>query len=227
MSAHMVHMAMMGLLVSVAAPTLLLVLARIAPRLDRWTVPAAVVLPGFVLLHAAVTVWDHSARLPPLLDAAMPVAMLGGAVLFWAPVLGARHRLPDTGRTLYLYTAMPLLDLAGVWLVVVGDSAGGLSMIAGMLPLGVIAVVVTWNWIHREERRAVAEEPAHSADGPAYDTAALSAVEGGTSMGVHTRTEFPPREGRARGGRGREARSRDHRHREHRLQDHRHRDRTW
>lgn len=64
MTTHMMHMAMMGLLVSVIAPTLLLVLARIAPQLDRWTVPAAVALPGFVLLHAAITVWDHSGWLP-------------------------------------------------------------------------------------------------------------------------------------------------------------------
>ncbi|RCW46093.1 hypothetical protein DFQ14_102395 [Halopolyspora algeriensis] len=158
MTAHMAHMAMMGLLVSVAAPVLLLVLTRLAPRSDRWTVPAAVALPGFVVLHAAVTVAGHLG-VPPPWDSAARITMLVGAMLFWAPVLGVRHRLPDTGRTLYLYTAMPLLDLAGVWLVIVGDSTGGLSMIVGMLPLGMSAVVVTWNWIHREERRVAADEP--------------------------------------------------------------------
>ena len=125
---HMAHMVLMGLLVSVIAPLLLLALVRIAPRAERWTVPAVVQL-----------------------------VLLLSAVLFWAPVLGSRHRLPDAGRTVYLYTAMPLLDLAGVWRVIVGDSAGGLSMIVGMLPMGFAAVVVTWRWINREERNIASE----------------------------------------------------------------------
>jgi hypothetical protein len=79
-------------------------------------------------------------------------------MLFWAPILGIRRRLPDAGRMLYLYVALPLLDLAGVWLVAVGDSPGGLSMIVGMLPMGAAAVVITWNWISREEHRAVLAE---------------------------------------------------------------------
>jgi hypothetical protein len=45
-----------------------------------------------------------------------------------------------------------------VWLVAVGDSPGGLSMIVGMLPMGVAAVALTWSWISREERRAVLAE---------------------------------------------------------------------
>lgn len=159
MTSHLVHMAGMGLLVSVIAPGLLLVLGRAAPQLDRATVPAAAALPGFVTLHAVVTV--YSAYDPvPLLDAAAHLALLAGAMLFWAPVMWARHRLPDAGRMLYLYLAIPLLDMAGVWLVAVGDSVGGLSMIVGMLPMGVTAVVITWNWISREERRAVLGETA-------------------------------------------------------------------
>lgn len=133
----------MGLLVSVAAPVLLLVLGRAAPQLDRWSLPVGVTLPGFVVLHAAVTVYDHSPA-PLSLEAAAHMALLAGAVLFWAPVLGARRRLPDAGRMLYLFAAMPPLDLAGVWLVAVGDSAEGLSMIVGMLPMGLAAVVITW-----------------------------------------------------------------------------------
>lgn len=158
-----VHGAAMGLLVSVLAPGLLLVLGRAAPQLDRWTVPAGVTLPGFVALHAAVTVYDQSPA-PPLLEAAAHLTLLAGAMLFWAPVLGVRHRLPDAGRMVYLFAAMPPLDLAGVWLVAVGDSPTGLAMIVGMLPMGVAAVVITWNWISREERRAVLDETAAMAD---------------------------------------------------------------
>lgn len=155
----MVHGAAMGLLVSVGAPALLLVLGRVTPQLDRWTLPAAVTLPGFVALHAAVTVYEHSSPPPPLSAAAHSV-LLAGALLFWAPVLGSRHRLPDASRMLYVYTAIPLLDMAGVYLVAVGDSAEGLSMIVGMIPLGLAALVITWNWISREERRAALAETA-------------------------------------------------------------------
>ena len=158
MTEHPLHMAMMGLLVSVVAPALLVLLSRVLPQLDRATVPAAVALPGFITLHAAVTVYTGRGMVPPLLDTATHLALLAGAMLFWAPILGIRRRLPDAGRMLYLYVALPLLDLAGVWLVAVGDSPGGLSMIVGMLPMGAAAVVITWNWISREEHRAVLAE---------------------------------------------------------------------
>lgn len=115
-------------------------------------------MPGFVALHAVVVVVEHNAEPSAALNAVLRLGLFCGAVLFWAPVLGRRNRLPDTGRTLYLYTAMPLLDLAGVWLVAVGDSPGGLAMIAGMIPMGLAAVIVTWNWINLEERRTVIRE---------------------------------------------------------------------
>jgi cytochrome c oxidase assembly factor CtaG len=162
MTEHMLHMATMGLTVAVTAPALLFVLSRAIPRLDRWTVPAAVALPGFVVLHGAVTAYTHSGSTPPLLDTVIQLTLLCGAMLFWAPVLGVRRRLSDAGRMLYLYIAMPLLDLAGVWLVAIGDSPGGLSMIVGMLPIGVAAVAITWDWISREERRTVLAEAAES-----------------------------------------------------------------
>lgn len=158
MAGHMLHMATMGLVVAVLAPALLVVLIRVFPQLDRATVPAAVALPGFVVLHAALTVFADRRPMPAPLDTAAQAALLACAMLFWAPVLGVRRRLPDAGRMLYLYLALPLLDLAGVWLVAVGDSPGGLSMIVGMLPMGVTAVTVTWSWISREERRAAAVE---------------------------------------------------------------------
>jgi len=155
---HMLHMATMGLVVAAVAPALLVILIRTFPLLDRATVPAAVALPGFVVLHATVTVVADRRPMPTALDTAAQIVLLAGAMLFWAPVLGVRRRLPDAGRMLYLYVALPLLDLAGVWLVAVGDSPGGLSMIVGMLPMGVAAVTITWNWISREERRAVVAE---------------------------------------------------------------------
>ena len=190
MTAHIPRMAMTGLLVAAVAPGLLLVLLRIAPRLDRCTVPAAVAFPGFVVLHFAVTAWSAAGRPPPGLDTAL---LLFGAVLFWAPVLGVRHRLSDPLRTLYLYTGMPLLDLAGVWLVATGDGPGGLSMIAGMLPMGLAAVSITWHWIHHEERRVAAGDPDATRRVTNPETSG-----GGVNMGVSTRNQRSPRRHRSR-----------------------------
>lgn len=154
---HLVQMGVMGLLVSVVAPAVVLGLLRAAPSLDRATVPAAVAFPAFAVLHAVVTMYTHG-PVPPVADVVAHVALLVGAVLFWAPVLGVRRRLPDGVRAVYLYAAMPVLDLAGVWVVAVGDNAGGLAMIVGMLPMALAAVVITWRWISAEERCARLEE---------------------------------------------------------------------
>ena len=150
--AHLVHMAVMGLLVSVVAPGLACALLRVAPRTDRWALPAVVALPAFVVLHAAVTL--RAVTVPWLPEAVSMPVLIVGAVLFWAPVLGVRRRLPDAGRTLYLYAAMPLLDLPAVWLVATGDRGGGIAMIVAMLPVGLGAAALTWRWVRAEERRA-------------------------------------------------------------------------
>ncbi|MDN5747337.1 MAG: cytochrome c oxidase assembly protein [Pseudonocardia sp.] len=171
MTGHVVHMAVMGLLVSVVAPALVLGFADTDPTPARGSVLAAVALPGFVALHVTVTVAMHG-HLEPLVGFAAQVALLLGAVLFWAPVFDGRHRLPDGIRVVYLFAAMPLLDVAGVWLVAVGDHAGGLAMIAGMLPMGLIAVGITWRWITGEERRAQLAETAEATATTAWSASA-------------------------------------------------------
>lgn len=153
---HVVDMAAMGLLVGAVAPALLVVVLQVHPRADRWSPPAVLALPAFVLLHAGATIGGP--YLGPGPAAAAHIALLVGAVAFWAPVLGVHRRLPDAGRMFYLYLAMPMLDLAGVWLVAAGDPSGGLAMIVGMLPMAVITVVLTWQWISGEERRTALEE---------------------------------------------------------------------
>jgi hypothetical protein len=114
---------------------------------------SSVVLPLFLGVHAAITVWMafHDPTAPA--HVALHGALLAAAVLFWLPVLGRRRRLGDAGRMVYLYLAMPTLDLAGVYVVLRGDPMGGIAMIAAMLPLGMAAVAVTWRWIVAEERR--------------------------------------------------------------------------
>jgi hypothetical protein len=73
-------------------------------------------------------------------------------VLFRLPVLGRRRPLPDPLRIVYLFVALPMLDLAGVYDVLAGDQAGGLAMIASMLPAALIAVGVAWRWLVAEDR---------------------------------------------------------------------------
>ena len=152
--AHVAHMAAMGLVVAAVAPALLSVLVRRTPLTDRLAPPAVLTLPAFVVLHAAVTLSGTEAC------GLAPAVLLVGAVTFWTPVFGVRRRLSDGTRALYLYLAMPMLDLAGVWRVATGDSDGGLAMIVGMLPMAAITLAITWRWITAEDRRVALEEAA-------------------------------------------------------------------
>jgi cytochrome c oxidase assembly factor CtaG len=166
---HLAHMAVDGLLVSVLAPLLLLLLRAL--RVEPPTLPAVVVAPGVVLLHAA-------AVLLPALAGAAPVLLLAGGVLFWTPVLG-RRRLSPAGRIVYLFATMPALDLPGVWLVARGDGPGGIAMVLGMLPIGLTALGLAWRWTAEEERTAAADAAAHVGHG---------AVGGATRETTHGRT---------------------------------------
>lgn len=138
-----------GAVVSVVAPAMLLGTRRWI-RWDALALPAVPALVGFVLLHAAVTF--ALTRHPPAgVWLALHVPLLVGAVVYWLPVLGTRRRLPDALRVLYLFLSAPPLDLSGVLVVILGDSAGGVGMIVGMLPAGLAAVAVTWQWISTED----------------------------------------------------------------------------
>ncbi|MGW5492240.1 hypothetical protein [Streptomyces olivaceoviridis] len=50
-------------------------------------------------------------------------------------------------------------------MVAAGHTAAGLAMIVGMLPVGIAAAAVTWSWVNREEREALADEAAHLGGG--------------------------------------------------------------
>jgi hypothetical protein len=148
---HVLNMAAAGLLVSVAAPGIVLLLRRVG--LEGPRLPGVVALPGFVVLHGAVTL---SGGMTAALGGAAELLLLLGALLFWTPVLGSR-RMSEGARIVYLFAAMPALDLAGVWLVARGDGPGGIAMVVGMLPMGLIALVLGWRWMTDEERHSVTE----------------------------------------------------------------------
>ncbi|MGH2961975.1 MAG: cytochrome c oxidase assembly protein [Solirubrobacterales bacterium] len=99
----------------------------------------------------------------PLLHAAEHLAFLGVGVWFWAPVLGSG--LGDPGRSLYLVLAAPAVDLVGVALMVRGDGAAGVAMLAGTLPILLAAGLVTWRWLAREHRDTIRVERVHGAAG--------------------------------------------------------------
>jgi cytochrome c oxidase assembly factor CtaG len=147
------EMAVMGLDVAVVAPAVYLLTRRWVPwdRLGR--LPAAAILLGYWMVHAAITIGMAYAMPPPLPDAGFHLVLIATSVVFWLPVVG-RNRLSDAGQMAYLFIAMPALDLAGVWIVGQGDSGGGLAMIVGMLPLALWTLYVSWRWMSREEREA-------------------------------------------------------------------------
>jgi cytochrome c oxidase assembly factor CtaG len=149
MNADVAGWAVTGLCTSVVAPALVLTTARHTG--DRiLSVPAGWALPGFVILHAGLTLaLAHRPSTTVWLLLHLP--LLVGALIFWLPVFGPTRRLSDPLRVMYLFLSAPPLDLAGVIVIVQGDPAGGLAMIVGMLPAGVTAVLVTWQWIHHEE----------------------------------------------------------------------------
>lgn len=157
------HMVEMGAVVSVVAPALVLGGRRLGVPLDRVSLPALVALPLFLAVHSVITMtmpfheWSLPARL------ALHVVLLVSAILFWLPVLGQRHRLSDPARMVYLYLAMPVMDLAGVYVVLRGDAAGGLAMIVAMLPVGLAAVAVTWRWMLAEEAQLRSGMPTSAA----------------------------------------------------------------
>jgi cytochrome c oxidase assembly factor CtaG len=165
-------MVVMGLLTSVVAP--LVVLAgrrrhRAAPTTSR-VVRAVAILAGFGVLHAAVVLLTVAPTTGALEHVLAHAVLLAGAVIFWLPVLGhGSTRLPPAGRSVYLFLACPLLDMAALVLVVGGDETSGVAMIVAMLPVALAAVVLTWRWIAGEERAARAADDlvtASAAGGP-------------------------------------------------------------
>lgn len=164
MTGHAMHTgivgpAVMGMITSVLAPLLVLAghrwrpAARVpSPRPHPWR--AAGILVGFAVVHA-VTVLGVGPGTDPGVGLALHAAVLGGAVVFWLPVLGrGTTRLPEAGRSIYLFLACPVLDTAALALVVRGDEPAGIAMVVGMLPMGLVAIVLTLRWVAAEERVA-------------------------------------------------------------------------
>lgn len=147
-----------GTTTGVVAPLLLLAFKG---RGDRVRLPATAVAAGFVLVHGAITL-SLLANPPPLPWIGEHLVLTAAAMLYWAPVLARTRRLPGDIRFVYLLATTPSLDLAAVLVVGLGRPDDGIAMIVGMLPVNVVAVIVTWMWMADEER-SVAGAPSQLA----------------------------------------------------------------
>jgi hypothetical protein len=140
-----VEMAVMGLETSVVAP--LLVIVSRSWRGWRWlSWPAPVAVATFLVAHVVLTAWMLATMPGWLADLGFQVGLVAISAVFWLPVVGPRP-ISDAARMIYLFLAMPTMDLAGVYVVLRGDAAGGLAMIVAMLPVGLVAVAMAWRWI--------------------------------------------------------------------------------
>jgi cytochrome c oxidase assembly factor CtaG len=156
------HMVEHSLLAMVVAPLAVLAWTTLGlprPRLAR---PALAWL-AFVVVQWVVhlTPLLEQSQGSPVLHGAEHVAFFAVGVWFWYPVLGGG--LGDPGRSLYLFGAAPAVDLVGAALMVRGDEAAGVAMLAGSLPIVFAAIAVTWRWLAREDREAALLERTHGA----------------------------------------------------------------
>ncbi len=81
---------------------------------------------------------------------------MGGVVLVAAAIAlcaGMRDLAPAVWF-LYLFAAMPPMDLVAAWYLSTGDGDLGVVMIIGSLPLGAASLVTAWRWMLEEESRA-------------------------------------------------------------------------
>ena len=180
------HMAEHSLIAFVAAPLfalsgpVALVLRALRPSGRARLLHVLRSRPVAALTHPAVTwtlfvaaIWVahltpalRASESAPLLHGAEHAGLLAVSMLFWLPVLGANplpHRLEGGARSAYLFGAVGAGDLAGAIFIGQGNQEAGAVMLAGMLPLALAAVLVTWRWLAQEERRAVRLEGAQGA----------------------------------------------------------------
>lgn len=181
------HMAGHGVVVSLAAPLIVLgrpvtqilralpratardlvaVLRSRPMRLALWP-PLAFL--GFVAVQLAfhlTPLFGDALRDGPLHDVEH-LLFLGTALWLWSVCL-AVEPLPGGGwpplaRAGLLMGAMMLSDIGSVKLMVDGEAAAGAAMTVSMMPLGLGAAGLLWASLVREERRAARREAFHAA----------------------------------------------------------------
>jgi hypothetical protein len=86
----------------------------------------------------------------------LALTFAGGVVLACAAVAlcaGLRDVRP-AAWFLYLFAAMPPMDLVAAWFLSTGRGDLGVVMVVGSLPVGAASFVAAWRWMLEEESRA-------------------------------------------------------------------------
>jgi putative membrane protein len=188
------HMAQHLLLTMVAPPLIVvgspvaLLLRRLPRPAARRLVRAADTRPVHVLAQPAVGwaalvgvqlaihltgVFELALRDAPV-HAAEHLALLGAALLFWRPLLGADPlpRLAPAAALAYLLAAMPANDVVGIWLMsssgveypayagagLADQHRAGVVMLAGSFVLAAAALRAAWAWVELDHRRTLLRE---------------------------------------------------------------------
>jgi hypothetical protein len=111
------------------------------PRLRMsWPLGLAAYTAGVVFSHVG----------PLRASFAGGIVLLGAALALCA---GLRDVSPGA-RFLYLFAAMPPMDLVAAWYLSTGSGDLGVVMVIGSLPVGVASLVAAWHWMLEEESRA-------------------------------------------------------------------------
>jgi putative membrane protein len=180
------HMAGHGVLVSLAAPLIVLsrplseilralprpaarrlvaVLRSRPMRFALWPPVAFLAFVAAQLVFHLTPVYGAALRAGPL-HAIEHLLFLVTALWLWSVCLAVEPlpgRWPALARAGLLMGAMMLADIGSVKLMLDGETAAGAAMTASMLPLGLGAAAIAWASFVREERRAARREALHAA----------------------------------------------------------------
>jgi hypothetical protein len=131
------------------ALALQMAVATLAGPVIAWRL-SAVRIPWLVGL-VAYTVAVVGSHVGPLRATfAGGVLLVAGAIALCAGL----RAVPPAGWFLYLFGAMPPMDLVAAWFLSTGRADLGVVMIVFSLPLGAASLVAAWRFMLEEESRA-------------------------------------------------------------------------
>jgi hypothetical protein len=124
-------------------------IATIAGPIVAWRVPSLrLPWPSGLAAYTAAVVVSHVG--PSRESFAGGVLLAAGAVALCA---GMRSIAP-AGWFLYLFAAMPPMDLVAAWFLSTGRGDLGVVMIIFSLPVGIASLAAAWRWMLEEESHA-------------------------------------------------------------------------
>lgn len=144
------HVIAMAVVVCAAAPAAVWLARRTGKGTPLDRTPSLMALLAFVVVHDVTMAWMVSRNPSSVTDVAAHVLLGLGAVQFWAPVIGGRLR--PAAKVVYLFGASMGLDFTAIYLIAIGYSLAGVSMVMLMLPVPFAGAYVLTRWAVTEER---------------------------------------------------------------------------